>query len=89
MNCATIPNFLAEWLDRTGIGSGDLFVKTLNSASGKMIQDCVIAEADKQIEGLWRIRDAAAGVIQGAGFMHAYQVSLYVGDMGYFGDEVV
>jgi len=68
----------------------DLFVKTLNSATEMdLIQDCVIAEADKQIEGLWRIRDAAAEVIQGVGFMHAYDVSLSVGDMGYFGDEVV
>jgi len=89
LNCATIPNFLAGWLDRTGLGRGDLFVKTLNSATGKLIQDCVIAEADKQIEGLWQIRDAAAGVIQGAGFTHAYHASLNVGDMGYFGDEVV
>lgn len=68
----------------------DLFVRTLNAAiENKLIKDCVIAESVKQIDGLWRIRDAAAEVIQGAGFMHAYDVSLNVGDMGRFGDEVV
>jgi len=68
----------------------DLFVGTLNDVLLKgMVSDCVIADSDKQIEGIWRVRDAAAEVIQGVGFMHAYDVSLSVGDMGYFGDEVV
>lgn len=68
----------------------DMFVSTLNQAlECRFVEDCVIADADKQIEGIWRVRDGAAEVIVGAGFMHAYDVSLAVGDMGYFGDEVV
>ena len=68
----------------------ELFVSTLNQAlETGLVEDCVIADADKQIEGIWRVRDGAAEVISGAGFMHAYDVSLAVGDMGYFGDEVV
>jgi len=67
-----------------------LFVNTLNQAlEAGLVEDCVIADADKQIEGIWRVRDGAAEVMSGAGFMHAYDVSLAVGDMGYFGDEVV
>ena len=67
-----------------------LFVSTLNQAlEAGLVRDCVIADSDKQIEGIWRVRDGAAEVITGAGFMHAYDVSLAVGDMGYFGDEVV
>jgi FAD/FMN-containing dehydrogenase len=67
----------------------ELFVSTLNQAlESGLVADCVIADTEKQIEGIWRVRDAAAEVITGAGFMHAYDVSLNVGDMGYFGDEV-
>lgn len=67
----------------------ELFFSTLNQAlEAGLVTDCVIADTDKQIEGIWRVRDAAAEVITGAGFMHAYDVSLNVGDMGYFGDEV-
>jgi FAD/FMN-containing dehydrogenase len=66
------------------------FVSTLNQAlESSLVDECVIAEGDKQIEGIWRVRDGAAEVMTGAGFMHAYDVSLAVGDMGYFGDEVV
>lgn len=68
----------------------ELFVSTLNQALEKQLaKDCVIADSDKQVEGIWRVRDGAAEVMSGAGFMHAYDVSLAVGDMGYFGDEVV
>jgi FAD/FMN-containing dehydrogenase len=68
----------------------ELFVDTLNDAlEQQLVTDCVIANSDQQIDGIWRVRDAAAEVMQGVGFMHAYDVSLSVGDMGYFGDEVV
>lgn len=67
-----------------------LFENTLHQALERgLIEDCVIAESAKQVNGIWRVRDAAAEVITGAGYMHAYDVSLNVGDMGYFGDEVV
>ena len=68
----------------------ELFVSALNHAlESNLAEECVIAEGVKQIEGIWRVRDGAAEVMTGAGFMHAYDVSLAVGEMGYFGEEVV
>ena len=49
--------------------------------------EVIIAESDVKIANLWAVRDGAAEVM-GIGFMHAYDVSLDIADMGYFGDEV-
>ncbi|MCB1672640.1 MAG: FAD-binding oxidoreductase [Gammaproteobacteria bacterium] len=63
--------------------------QTLSQAlEAGLVSDCVIAESEKQNEGIWRVRDGAAEVIRGAGFMHAYDVSLAIGDMDHFAAEV-
>ncbi|MFM1897027.1 MAG: hypothetical protein RLZZ385_2101 [Pseudomonadota bacterium] len=68
----------------------ELFMDSLAAAQAAgLVQDVVVADSDKQIAGLWRIRDAAAEVSSGVGYMHTYDISIKVGDMGYFGDEVV
>ena len=67
----------------------DLFVDTLNSATEKqLVETAVIADTDTKIKNLWTVRDAAAEIYPGVGYMHTYDVSLNVGDMGYFGEEV-
>ena len=40
------------------------------------------------MKNLWTVRDAAAEIYPGVGYMHTYDVSLNVDDMGYFGEEV-
>ena len=66
----------------------DLFLNTLNEASESgLIEEVVVADSDTKIRNIWAVRDGAAEVI-GAGYMHAYDVSLNIDDMGYFGDEV-
>lgn len=66
------------------------FERSLEAAvESGLVADCVIADSEKQVQGIWRVRDAAAEVMQGVGFMHAYDVSLNVADMGGFGEQVV
>ncbi len=68
----------------------ELFVQMLDSATQEgMVREVILAESDKQIANLWRLRDSAAEVSSGVGIMHTYDVSLNVGDMGFFGAEVV
>ncbi|MEX2131228.1 MAG: FAD-binding oxidoreductase [Pseudohongiellaceae bacterium] len=80
-------------IEAMGSSSGrdkEQFIDTLDAAmTSGFIDDVVVAESEKQIQGLWRIRDAAAEVSSGVGYMHTYDVSLTVGNMGYFGAEVV
>ncbi len=64
------------------------FVDCLGAAAEKkLVDEVVIADTDSKIEKLWAVRDGAAEVI-GVGYMHAYDVSLNIDDMGYFGEEV-
>ena len=66
----------------------ELFLQTLEEASTKaLVADAVIADSDHKIQSLWAVRDGAAEVM-GVGYMHAYDVSLNISDMGYFGEEV-
>tara|TARA_B100000959_G_scaffold256420_1_gene289584 strand:+ start:1312 stop:2706 length:1395 start_codon:yes stop_codon:yes gene_type:complete len=66
----------------------ELFVDALSQAADSaLVEEVVIADSDTKVNNLWAVRDAAAEVI-GAGFMHAYDVSLNIDDMGYFGEEV-
>ncbi len=66
----------------------ELFLQTLHAASDKdLVADVVIADSDTKIKNLWTVRDAAAEIYPGVGYMHTYDVSLNVGDMGYFGEE--
>jgi FAD/FMN-containing dehydrogenase len=54
----------------------------------ELISDAVLSNSAAEREALWQVRDAAAGVASGIGFMHNYDISLNVSDMGYFGTEV-
>jgi FAD/FMN-containing dehydrogenase len=67
----------------------DLFLEVLSQASeAKLIEEVIVADSDTKIKNLWTVRDAAAEIYPGVGYMHTYDVSLNVDDMGYFGDEV-
>lgn len=67
----------------------ELFLTTLQKASEQeLVAEVVIADSDTKIKNLWTIRDAAAEIYPSVGYMHTYDVSLNVGDMGYFGEEV-
>lgn len=66
----------------------ELFLSTLEQASQEqVVADAVIADSDSKISNLWAVRDGAAEVM-GIGYMHAYDVSLDIADMGFFGEEV-
>ncbi len=67
----------------------DLFLEVLSQVSeGKLIEEVIVADSDTKIKNLWTVRDAAAEIYPGVGYMHTYDVSLNVDDMGYFGEEV-
>lgn len=79
---------LIESMGTNNENDGDLFVNSLSSATEKeLVEDVVIADSDNKIASLWAVRDGAAEVM-GIGYMHAYDVSLNIADMGYFGEEV-
>ena len=66
----------------------ELFLDALNQAREQgLIEDVVVADSGTKIRNIWAVRDGAAEVI-GAGYMHAFDVSLNIDDMGYFGEEV-
>lgn len=67
----------------------DLFLEVLSKASeAGLIEKVIVADSDTKIKNLWTVRDAAAEIYPGVGYMHTYDVSLNVDDMGYFGEEV-
>lgn len=67
----------------------ELFLQALSEASEReLVKEVVIADSDAKIKSLWTVRDASAEVSIGVGYMHTYDVSLNVADMGYFGEEV-
>lgn len=67
----------------------ELFLASLGAASEQgLVEEVVIADSDTKIRNLWTVRDAAAEIYPGVGYMHTYDVSLNVSDMGYFGEEV-
>lgn len=67
----------------------DLFISMLSEASEKDLVDKVIlADSVTKTNNLWAVRDGAAEISPGVGYMHTYDVSLNVSDMGYFGEEV-
>lgn len=67
----------------------ELFMDCLNGALEKgLVEDVVLADSAAKTAGLWQVRDGAAEIAPGVGYMHNYDVSLNVGDMGYFGEEV-
>jgi len=67
----------------------ELFIDVLSSATEKdLLEEVILADSDSKIRNLWTVRDAAAEIAPGVGYMHTYDVSLNVSDMGYFGEEV-
>ena len=79
---------LVESMGNNPDTDADQFVRSLGLASeAGLVADAIIADSDVKVSNLWAVRDGAAEVM-GIGFMHAYDVSLDIADMGYFGDEV-
>ena len=67
----------------------ELIIDSLGAASDQgLVGEVVVGDSDTRIKNLWVVRDAAAEIYPGVGYMHTYDVSLNVGDMGYFGEEV-
>ena len=67
-----------------------LFESALEQAlETDIIGDAVISQSDKDIANMWRVRDATGELVSKIGYMHSYDVGLNVGDMGFFGDEVI
>jgi len=80
---------LAESMGSDEATDGELFLDMLDEASRKdLIEEVVVADTPGKIKKLWTVRDAAAEVAPGVGYLHTYDVSLNVADMGYFGEEV-
>ena len=79
---------LVETMGSNADRDAELFLTTLEGAStAGMVVDVVVADAASKIDSLWAVRDGAAEVM-GVGYMHAYDVSLDIADMGFFGEEV-
>jgi len=91
---APLPNNHAFYVLVESMGSdeatdSDLFLDMLDEANRKgLIEDVVVADSPGKIKKLWTVRDAAAEIAPGVGYLHTYDVSLNVADMSYFGDEV-
>jgi len=80
---------LIESMGSHGEQDFEQFLEMLHAASEKgLTEDVVIADSENKIKNLWTVRDAAAEIYPGVGYMHTYDVSLNVSDMGYFGEEV-
>ena len=80
---------LVESMGSHGERDFEQFLAMLNTAAEKdLIGEVVVADSETKIKNLWAVRDAAAEIAAGAGYMHTYDVSLNVADMGYFGEEV-
>ncbi len=80
---------LVESMGLDAANDSDLFLNMLEQAhENGLIEDVVVADTSDKIKKLWTVRDAAAETAPGAGYMHTYDVSLNVADMGYFGDAV-
>jgi len=80
---------LVESMGTGGEQDKVLFESALeNAIESGLIADAVISQSEKDIANLWRIRDAATEIPRKVGFMHAYDVSVEIGQMDYFGREV-
>jgi FAD/FMN-containing dehydrogenase len=80
---------LIESMGSGGEGDRTAFEEMLATALElNLVSDAVLSNSAAEREALWQVRDAAAGVAAGIGFMHNYDISLNVSDMGYFGIEV-
>ncbi len=80
---------LIESMGTDDVTDKNRFFDALTKASNKgLLKDTVVAETETQIKNLWTVRDSAAEVSIGVGYMHTYDVSLNVAEMGYFGEEV-
>ncbi|MBF0276458.1 MAG: FAD-binding oxidoreductase [SAR324 cluster bacterium] len=65
------------------------FDNALESAfAANLLEDAVVSHSSAEVKDLWLIRDGLPEVPSKVGAMHSYDISLAVGDMGYFGNEV-
>jgi len=80
---------LVECMGTSPDADKELFESALGEALEQgIINDAVMSHSDRDVENIWRIRDATAEVVTKVGYMHSYDVGINVGDMGYFGEEV-
>ena len=81
---------LVECMGTSADADKEMFENALGEAlENETIGDAVISQSDREVENIWRIRDATAEVVTKVGYMHSYDVGINVGDMGFFGEEVV
>ena len=81
---------LVECMGTSAETDREMFENALADAlENQIIEDAVMSHSDKDVENIWRVRDATAEVVTKVGYMHSYDVGINVGDMGYFGEEVV
>ncbi|MGI1680045.1 MAG: FAD-binding oxidoreductase [Cellvibrionaceae bacterium] len=67
----------------------ELFENALEAAiNDELIVDAVLSQSEKEMTGIWAIRDSAADISRGVGLTHSYDVSMSINDMSYFGEEV-
>ncbi len=80
---------LIESMGADETAAGELFLDALDQASRKgLVDEVVVADAPGKIRDLWAVRDAAAEIAPGVGYLHTYDVSLDLADMDYFGAEL-
>ncbi len=81
---------LVECMGTSADADKEMFENALGEAlENETIGDAVISQSDREVENIWRVRDATAEVVTKVGYMHSYDVGINVGDMGFFGEEVV
>ncbi|GAB1262459.1 FAD-binding oxidoreductase [Aurantivibrio plasticivorans] len=86
---ATPFSVLVESMGTAGEADQTLFNQSMEAAfENELISDAVISQSDKEVQQLWAIRDGATEIPRAIGRMHAYDVSMAIGDMQYFGEQV-
>ncbi len=80
---------LIESMGSHPANDSELFTSALHEAlEAGLVGDVVLADDSEKIRKLWAVRDGAAELFPSLGYMHTFDVSLAVSDMGYFGEEV-
>ncbi|MGH1470889.1 MAG: FAD-binding oxidoreductase [Cellvibrionaceae bacterium] len=80
---------LVESMGTSEESDKELFENALEAAiNNELIVDAVLSQSEKEMTGIWAIRDSAADISRGVGLTHSYDVSMSINDMAYFGEEV-
>ncbi len=80
---------LIESMGTSEVNDKELFENALETAiNDGLIVDAVLSQSEKEMTGIWAIRDSAADISRGVGLTHSYDVSMSINDMEYFGNEV-